>query len=443
MLLSFRAVNHRSIRNEQHLNLAPVYEADRPVGTRWPAVPVAAIYGANASGKSNLLDAFCYLQDMVLRSDREAEPGLGVRRFPFALDPEVGAEPSSFDIDVVINGTHHSYGFSVDDDRVVEEWLYRYPNKRRQVVFFRDGQNFRFGTTARPDLREAVGITARNVLFASVAARAGKDDVFPLYAWLRETLAETSRSSSHPRPGLRLPLRIRIERLLRRKPYQQALLSLLRAADFGIQDVGVDYLEFNDWPEAEKASWREAQATREEENESELSTSPRRRRIWFEMHGAKPGATLLLEDQSDGTRVFLSRAIDVLNTLKTGSLMIIDELESNLHPNLAGQIVRLFQEAVTNPHGAQLIFTTHDTSLLGSNTETLKRDQTWFVDKEYSNGASRLFPLTDFKPRDNENTERRYRSGSYRAVPFIDEDVALSAVRRFIDGSETGERDNG
>jgi len=442
MLLSFRAVNHRSIRDEQHLNLAPVYDADRPPGTKWPAVPVAAIYGANASGKSNLLDAFCYLQTMVLRSDQEAEPGLGVRRFPFALDPEVGAEPSSFDIDVTIDGTHHSYGFSVDDDRVVEEWLYRYPNKRRQVVFFRDGQDFRFGTTARPDLREAVGITARNALFASVAARAGKDDVFPLYAWLRSTPAGPSRSFGRTRQSRQLPLLMRLERLLLSESHRQAVLGLLRAVDFGIEDVRVDYLEFDDWPEAEKKSWREYQATRVED-EPEPTRAPRQRRTVFEMHGAKPGATLQLGDQSDGTRVFLERITVVLDVLRSGSLMLIDELESNLHPNLAGQIVRLFQDASTNPHGAQLVFTTHDTSLLGSNAEVLKRDQIWFVEKEYSSGASRLFPLTDFKPRDNENTERRYRSGSYRAVPFIDEEVALSAVQRFLDEREASGRDDG
>ena len=408
MLLSFRVVNHRSLRDLQHLNLAPIYGADRPVGTHRPAVPVVAIYGANASGKSNLIQALGYLRDMVLDSDRGAEPGLGVARSPFLLDPEVARTPSSFDADAVIEGTHYSYGFTVDDGGVVEEWLYRYPKKRRQVVFTREGRSYRYGTTTRADLREAEGITADNVLFMSVASRAGKSELLPFYQWLRGMRPSAERPSSFS-ANRRTPLSTRFGIATQDEARRRVVLGLLRAADLGIEDFGVSTVD--DDPVHQK-----------------LVNAFEPRSIWFRMNGANSGGALTFDDQSDGTRLFIARMLDVLDVLASGSVIVVDELESNLHPNLAGHIVRMFQDPATNPHGAQLIFTSHDISLLGSNGETLKRDQIWFAEKDRGSGASRIFPLTDFKPRDTENTERRYRGGSYRAVPFVDEEAMFAAV---------------
>lgn len=138
------------------------------------------------------------------------------------------------------------------------------------------------------------------------------------------------------------------------------------------------------------------------------------------------------------TRTFLSHLPDVLDCLREGRPLVVDGLESNLHPNLARHILGLFQDPHTNPLGAQLILTTHNTSLLSSNNEYLKRDQVWFVEKNHENGASVLYPLSDFKPRDKENTERRYLGGSYGAVPFVDDSVARETIPAMIAG--TGEQ---
>lgn len=403
MLLSFRVVNHRSLRDLQHLNLAPVYEADRPGGTSWPAVPVAAIYGANASGKSNLVDAFRYMQEMVLSSDRDAEPGLGVRRTPFRLDPEHSGATSSFAADVLIDGTHYAYGFTVDDDRVVEEWLHRYPKKRRQLVFAREVGDFRYGSTIGGDLKDAEGITAENALFLSVAARAGKGEVQPFYRWMRSVAMAETRTSFFADRRRSLNLTREIALASRSAARRGLLLAVLRAADLGIEDF-----EVRDDAEGRSPSVR------------------------FRMNGAHGTSHLDLSDQSEGTRIFLTRMFPLLDVLEQGSVIFVDELEANLHPGLTGLIVRLFQNPLANPRGAQLIFTTHNTALLGSNAETLKRDQVWFVEKDYASGASRLFPLTDFKPRDTENTERRYRGGSYRAVPFVDEEATVEALAGFF-----------
>src|SRR5262245_23886085 len=119
MLLSFRFANHRSFRDEQQLNLLPVYEADYP--QEFPVLPVAAIFGANASGKSNAVNAISYVCHMVTSSDRYAEPDKGVDRSPYRLDPDIAAEPSRYVTDISLDGVRYTYGFTVGDDEVLEE----------------------------------------------------------------------------------------------------------------------------------------------------------------------------------------------------------------------------------------------------------------------------------------------------------------------------------
>jgi AAA15 family ATPase/GTPase len=127
--------------------------------------------------------------------------------------------------------------------------------------------------------------------------------------------------------------------------------------------------------------------------------------------------------------MLLEYAAPVLNTLERGGLLVVDEVDSSLHPLLTAHLIKMFQEPSTNPHGAQLLLTTHDASLLGrrGGEDILKRDQVWFVEKnEY--GESALFPLSDFKPRQEENRERRYLGGSYGAVPFLSDERFEAAV---------------
>ena len=425
MLLSFRVVNHRSLRDEQQLNLAPAFEADRPPGTKWPAVPIVAILGANASGKSNLIDALGFMRRMVLGSDRAGEPGEGIERSPFALDPDFAVQESWYDIDAVIEGVRYSYGFGLDDEQVVEEWLHRYPKGRRQIVFERKDGQYKFGTTIDENLRRMVDITPDRVLFISSAARFEQADVLAVYRWM---------GGIHP-PVEPLPpnfLRLLLSQLLSNELYRQSVNSLVKFADLGIADILLEDVDFPDWfygdPNRRLREQRMADAAKQKSGERNRPTpAPTHQEVRFKMKGSRGGVTLDLTQQSAGTRTFLSHLPTVLDCLQHGQVMIVDELESNLHPNLARHIVGLFQDVRTNPLGAQLIITTHNTSLLGSNNDCLKRDQIWFIEKDHENGASVLYPLTDFKPRDKENTERRYLGGGYGAVPFIDDAIAREA----------------
>jgi AAA15 family ATPase/GTPase len=152
-------------------------------------------------------------------------------------------------------------------------------------------------------------------------------------------------------------------------------------------------------------------------------------RVWVEQRGRKGAVRLDLRDQSEGTRVLLDYAGPVLRALERGGLLVVDEVDASLHPRLTAHLIRLFQEPETNPKGAQLLLTTHDASLLGRSggEEILKRDQVWFVEKD-EHGETTLFPLSDFRPRLDENRERRYLGGSYGAVPFLNDERFTAAV---------------
>src|SRR5271165_3741604 len=173
MLLSFRFANHRSFRDEQQLNLLPVYESGAPDSKgSLEAVPVVGIFGANASGKSNVISAFEYLSNMVGLSDRQSEPGLGPHRQAFRLDPEIAAQPSSYAVDLALGGVRHTYGFTLDDHQILEEWLYSYPRRRKRIVFERTGQKFNWGEeSGRSTIRRVGDIVAPTALFLSTSAR--------------------------------------------------------------------------------------------------------------------------------------------------------------------------------------------------------------------------------------------------------------------------------
>jgi hypothetical protein len=442
MLRSFRFANHRSFRDEQELVLIPAYDRDRQ------AVPVAAVYGANAAGKSNLLDALRFMVDAVRDSYRSWPPDSGVPRCPFKLAGPEPAGDSMFVVEVLIDGVRHTYGFTASDERVDEEWLYAYPHRnRKRVIFERHGPTVTFGSTLTEQKSKVdvlADLTRPSALFLSLAAQVGLTETQPTYRWFTESLAFSAG------PAIERHLTSAVAEFLAGGSRNQArLLDLLRAADLGIVDLVLDEdsavlqaAAFAEWTrQRAEARLNEARAAGVEKSvlaaakdllaarvradvaRLELTRMGSGRRLRL-IHGDK-GEQFDLGDESAGTRAWLSMLPSALTALDAGSPFVIDEIDSSLHPELTARLIRLFQSIELNPRGAQLIFTTHDATLLGTSfgEELLGRDQVWFVEKD-ADGASRLYPLTDFHPRQNENWERRYLSGSYGAVP-ITSDLAV------------------
>lgn len=414
MLIEFRAENYRSLRDEQALTMEagrvgePSDPRPRKVeGYGEKLLPAAALYGANASGKSNVLAAFGFMREAILFSHRLWEPGGGVPRLPFAWG-EKRNEPSLFEATLLLDGIKYAYGFVVGDEAVEEEWLFAWPNNRKQVWFEREGDKFKFGEHLKGPNESVKEVTRPNALFLSVASQHRHEQLSAIYSWfIRVAGVNVAGRSDFVPPSWSIPewhflsLFFEVGSLFPDDESEEILTTrmrhLLNAADIGIVDVKIVESE-------EDVGERQA----------------RRRRMLMQHQPGNDDSWLSLEDESAGTKTLFRMAPAVFRALTVGGFVLVDELESSLHPLLGLAIVRLFNNPETNPKNAQIVFTTHDTNLLGGTVgePPLRRDQIWFTEKD-KDGATTLYPLTDYKPRKAENLERGYLQGRYGAIPFL------------------------
>ncbi|MCK6514047.1 ATP-binding protein [Myxococcota bacterium] len=410
MFIEFRVENHRSIREEQALTFeaSNIGADDDPVVRSVESLkllPSLALYGGNASGKSNLLSALGFFRDAVTLSHRLWAPEGGVPRDPFVWGGGVG-EPSTFEITLLVGSTRVQYGFVADDQRFVEEWIYAWPKGRKQTWFERDGDKLSFGEHLLGPNKVIEQVLRPNALFLSTATQLGHEQLAPL-----------SRALSNIRTfdlGGRLGRDTRLAELLVHQElskvgqatpgsetsagWLQGFRELLRAADTGIVDLRL-------------AS---------EEAEGGPRGRARRARLFLQHQRDDEDAWLPLEAESGGTRTLVSLAPHLLGVLRQGGLLVMDELGADLHTLLVLHILRHFSDPQLNPKNAQLLFATHDTNLLGTTLgePALRRDQVWLTEK-CPKGATHVYPLTDYKPRKGENLERGYLQGRYGAIPIL------------------------
>lgn len=413
MLIEFRVENHRSLRDEQALTLEAgrIGESSdqRPrlvPGHGEPLLPAAVIYGANASGKSNVLSALAFMREAVILSHRRWEPDGGIPRIAFAWGGNRNRS-SMFEASFLAEGIKYVYGFAVSDEVVEEEWLSAWPNNRKQVWIEREGNQFKFGDHLKGPNDAVKEVTRSNALFVSAAAQHGHGQLKSLYSWFRRVFSV--HVSGHPSPMFYSGLMP--ESLFSSDSEQRSLFpsdnaddtlvtrirQLLKAADFGIVDI------------------------KRTDTEQELQGRMyRNRQIVLQHQVGDDDSWLDLEQESAGTKTLFRMAPSVFRALDSGGVLLVDELESSLHPLLGLAIVKMFNCPKANPNNAQVVFTTHDTNLLGTTLgePPLRRDQIWFTEKD-KEGASKLYPLTDYKPRKAENLERGYLQGRYGAIPFL------------------------
>jgi hypothetical protein len=418
MLRSFRVANHRSIRAPQELVLLPVYDKSRPV------TPVAAIYGANASGKSNLLDALRWMRTAVLDSFASWTPGGGVPRMPFKLDHAAMREPTELAVDLLLDGRRHYYGFVVDNAGVREEWLHTYPKGRRRVIFERTGNEWTFGSTVRGPVEPTRERTRPNALFLSVAAHSNVPSCERLYRWFLDELTPVEA-------GAEVGSDVR-RAFLADSPLRSTVLDLLRVADLGITDVVLVAAHDTGHPAAQPEAvtaddprWRLVNSLVEAGHLQPAEVAAIGDALVNVLYGrllffhGDHRVPLNVHEESAGTRSWLNLTVAIAAALAGPRVLLLDEADTTLHPHLARHLVNLFRDPRTNPRGAQLIFTSHDATMLDE--DTLSRDQIWFVEKDPTAQTTRLYALAEFRPRKHENTERRYLAGSYGAVPVLSE----------------------
>jgi hypothetical protein len=353
------------------------------------ALPAAAIYGANASGKSNVLDALVFMVSAVLSSHQDWRPGAPLDRRAFKLDSISRQRPTRLIVDFMLHGVRHEYGFSIDDQQVLEEWLYIFPKKRTRVLFERDAQfGIRFGPSLGGLRQNIAKLTRSNSLYLSTAAANNHEQLSAIYDWF-------SHGIFAMRAGQILSDSYTFHEW---KQHDQATLrELLRYADLGVLDLELE----------------------------EQEGAPK---VTFVHRGATEHARFTLEEESSGTLAWLRLIGPVASKIRDGGVLIIDELDAHLHPLLTAHLVSFFQRPEINTSCAQLLFNTHNTSLLAPSAPgRLRRDQVWFTEKG-DDGATRLLALSEYRVRDGlENVEKRYLGGRYGAIPFLD-DTAIDGL---------------
>ena len=411
MLLRFEVSNYGSILDPVELSMIAVDE-DRAATRDFDrfserVLTVAGIYGPNASGKSTVLAALAWLSYAVGASLRRWSDVVPCYPHRFGSGPD---RPSTFEADFEVGGVRHSYRLEVVYGGVVYESLCSYPERRRRTLFEREGDeiNFRRGLTGVGGIQQLLTPTT---LALSAAIRLGTPVI---------GVAGRALSPMHPLG----PRRQGASPFLppEHDPFTEILMGLFEdwetesGLDLAIRDAYVKLLRFAD-PEIDDVIVL---------SDDDLEPSNPRRRLRFVRNDAGEPVHFEIDLESAGTQAWFNLLGPAFGALRHGRVLLFDEIDASLHPRLSARLIDLFQDPQTNPHGAQLIFTTHDTSLLGA----LNRDEVWFTEKA-PGGATRLVALAEFggdRVRRSLNLERAYLQGRFGAIPDVDQADLRSAV---------------
>jgi AAA15 family ATPase/GTPase len=414
MLIEFRVKNFRSLRDEQVLSLVASPDKSlldtHALDTGLKAAPhllkSTVVYGANASGKSNLIKALQYMRGVVLES-AALQPGQTFDRLqPFKLDAMSSGQPTEFEVTFLLAGVRYQYGFAMNAQRIVSEqlWVYKAFKPQRWLDRHFDVESGRDVYESCPGLKGSKslweGATRPNALFLSVAVQLNSEALRPVFDWFANGLVILNEQS---------PLSPQFSvQMLKREEQRKAICEFLRAADISIADIEVATKQAM----VHTINFDLATGKREETAGEQAVDEVKFHHVTE--HGE---AVFDLMDESSGTRNLLFLTGPILDILNKGQTLVVDELDTSLHTLLVQALVRLFHRPEINTGGAQLIFTTHDTSLLDA-YGLFRRDQIWFVEKRQDQNSS-LYPLLDFSPRKNEALERGYLQGRYGALPLL------------------------
>lgn len=420
MLIEFSVSNFLSFKEKITFSLAKSALKDKKIdsegnSTKLPELNTevlnsAVVYGANASGKSNLIEAMHFFKTFISNSAASIEAeGIDFRNFELSSDTENA--PSEFEIVFVTNSHQYTYGFQINKSSVFAEWLYQKelkPRAKEIELFFREQQNFN-------EIHEKFVISKElldknmirpNALLLTVSAQFNNPTSQEIVQWLRR-LNVISGNKDRMYSGYTLSR-------LKEPVMAELILKMTKYADLGIDDLKLN------------SAGAGEDAISNFDGSKSNSSKEKKREVLNSFH-AKYDSKLkqsgmasfnFFDDESEGTIKYFSLAGPIIDTLEKGQILFIDELDSKLHPLLTQSIISLFNSKKSNPKNAQLVFTTHDTNLLSAHI--FRRDQVWFIQKNRY-GASELFSLADYKVRNDASFEKDYLSGKYGAIPIVND----------------------
>ena len=408
MLVEFRVKNFKSFQNESVLSLVGSSDRSLPNNTlttksfsKHKLLRSAVLYGPNASGKSNLIAAIAFAQKLV-RTSATNPPHAEIPVQPFRLHSKPRQSPSQFELTFIHDEIRYQYGFSVDRWRIHSEWLVAYPKGRPQTWFERTLEiesaryDWYFGRYLKGEKTRLQELTKSSSLFLSVAATFNNQQLSKVYSWFDQHLLVVDINEASERLIYETA-----KQALAQPDFHRAIQSFLQLADLGIVDFSVE----------------ERAAPNPERMGPDAAIDIR---VEHKTKGSHTPITFSFEEESLGTRRLFAYGGPLLSTLKNGCVLFVDELDASLHPRMLRALVTIFHDPKLNPHHAQLIFNTHDITLLDS--LIFRRDQIWLIEKDRS-GASHLYSLLEFSPRKDEALAKGYLQGRYGAVPFVRENL--------------------
>ncbi len=416
MLLEFRVNNYRSIKDTEVFSMISSEEVHSFQVNKYHLLQTAVLYGANASGKSNILRAFSFMKNYVLNTKKVMQSIDKLPYDPFLLNTETEDSSSLFEIIFIIDNIKYRYGFEADKNTVYSEWLFEDQTGKKEAKLFQRDRDDKIFYINPERFKEGSGLKAQeNQLFIWKCDQEGGEISRKIFNWfLNLTYLNGIDFEKYITDTINE---------LQNKNTRDDIIKLLKAADLGINSFSIteeelpkDYIakislsdNFKGIIENEPNREVVIVKTNTKHTQYDEANLPVEKEVTFNLY----------EHESLGTSKFFSLTAPILGAIKQGSLLIIDELDASLHPLLTKKLISLFHDKNINKNNAQLIFTTHDTNLL--NTRFFSREQVWLIEKD-SFSSTHSNSLLEFKGiRPTENFEKNYIMGKYGAIPYLGE----------------------
>lgn len=423
MLIQFSVTNFLSFRDETVLSLSTNKDNSHSENLlsfkNERILPSVAIYGANAAGKSNLHKALTAAIIMIRNSNNlQVDQPLMVT--PFLLDSKSRFDKTKFDFIYTYNDVKYEYGFVLDSNHVWEEYLYEYKSSKPSLIFERSEINkYKFTTKTKSQLSQIVDKNTSNKLFLATATSWNSDLTRDAYMWFA-TMIDTYDSQN-----LEDLMYTEFDRHQNNNDSSLTtfMLHLLQKADINISNFNYESIK----REVNQLPFELPQELQGLKNPIPSAKKVLEQRRIVTSHqvvenGEKKEYPLNYFDESNGTKRLFTYGPVLKNALENGRTIIIDEIDNALHPAMTKSLIEMFQNPNINKNNAQLIFNTHEISLLDLNL--FRRDQIYFVEKNNKTGVSDLYSLDEFSPRKSENIQKGYLQGRYGAMPFVNlEDI--------------------
>ncbi len=423
MLVEFKVQNFLSFKELQTLTMvASALKELRETNTFNPCdnmtlLRSAVMYGANASGKSNFVEAISFMKKFIINSSKESQTLENIPVMRFQLSSDTEDKPSLFEITFFHNEIKYRYGFEADQSKIHNEWLFYAPKRKEAKLFTRENDKIELGSY----FKEGKGLeskTRSNALFLSVCAQFNGEISSNIFNWFLNfnTISGLSDSGYF---GFTV-------NQMQHPDFKGKILEFLKIADLGIDDLHLKETELKESeipPHVKNVMLKNMMNKQKNEAPTKNQKFKAVTNDLFTLHKKFDKSKKKLEivpfplsAESEGTKKIFALTGPIIDTLEEGKILIIDELDARLHPLITRFIIQLFHSPEKNKKNAQLLFATHDTNLL--NSRFFRRDQIWFFEKD-KYGATEMYSLSDFKVRSEASYNKDYILGKYGAIPFL------------------------